>query len=133
MSTMIEQAGLMLADPVAYTDEPRLHKALALLRREAPVHLVRAPGYLPFYAVTRHADITQVERDSALWLSEPRPVLSRNESGRRESGYAVRTLVNMDELAGQPGWTATTFVGGIKHLPIRYKLRARTETTTRSD
>jgi hypothetical protein len=27
------------------------------------------------------------------------------------------------ELAGQPEWTATTFVGGIKHLPVRYTLR----------
>jgi len=27
------------------------------------------------------------------------------------------------ELAGTPEWTATTFVGGLKHLPIRYKLR----------
>jgi cytochrome P450 len=26
------------------------------------------------------------------------------------------------ELAGPPEWTATTFVGGIKHLPVRYKL-----------
>jgi len=26
------------------------------------------------------------------------------------------------ELAGQPEWTATTFVGGLKHLPIRYSL-----------
>jgi cytochrome P450 len=27
------------------------------------------------------------------------------------------------ELAGPPEWTATTFVGGLKHLPIRYRLR----------
>ena len=26
------------------------------------------------------------------------------------------------ELAGQPKWVATTFVGGLKHLPIRYTL-----------
>jgi cytochrome P450 len=26
------------------------------------------------------------------------------------------------ELAGRPEWTATTFVGGLKHLPIRYTL-----------
>jgi cytochrome P450 len=26
------------------------------------------------------------------------------------------------ELAGQPEWVATTFVGGLKHLPIRYTL-----------
>ena len=77
----IEQAGLMLADAAAYTDEPRLHQALALLRREAPVHLVRAPGYDPFYAVTRHADVMRVERDNALWLSEPRPVPTRTDPG----------------------------------------------------
>lgn len=27
------------------------------------------------------------------------------------------------ELAGQPEWVATTFVGGLKHLPIRYTLK----------
>jgi cytochrome P450 len=97
MLMTVEKAGLMLADPVSYTDEARLHQALTLLRREAPVHLVQAPGYRPFYAVTRHADIMQVERDNALWLSEPRPVLSRSDSERRKTGFRVRTLVNMDD------------------------------------
>jgi cytochrome P450 len=27
------------------------------------------------------------------------------------------------ELAGRPEWVATTFVGGLKHLPIRYTLK----------
>ena len=27
------------------------------------------------------------------------------------------------ELAGEPDYVATTFVGGLKHLPIRYTLR----------
>jgi len=27
------------------------------------------------------------------------------------------------ELAGEPQWIATTFVGGLKHLPIRYRGR----------
>jgi len=92
----IEQAGLMTADPAAYADEARLHQALALLRREAPVHLVRAPGYAPFYAVTRHADIMAVERDNALWLNEPRPVLTPGEPAQ-QGGARVRTLVNMDD------------------------------------
>jgi hypothetical protein len=26
-------------------------------------------------------------------------------------------------LAGEPELTATTFVGGLKHLPIRYSIR----------
>ena len=27
------------------------------------------------------------------------------------------------DLAGTPEWAATTFVGGLKHLPVRYTLR----------
>ena len=93
----IEEAGLLLADPLSYTDEERLHRGLALLRREAPVHLVTAPGYRPFYAVTRHADIMEVERDGALWLSEPRPALAPLASERANANFRVRTLVNMDD------------------------------------
>ena len=93
----IEEAGLLLADPLSYTDEERLHRGLALLRREAPVHLVTAPGYRPFYAVTRHADVMEVERDGALWLSEPRPALAPLASERANAGFRVRTLVNMDD------------------------------------
>ncbi|MGW6499048.1 cytochrome P450 [Nonomuraea angiospora] len=102
MNMTIEQAGLMLADPLAYADELRLHQALTLLRREAPVHLVEAPEYTPFYAVTRHADIMQVERDNALWLSAPRPVLGKKvfeEHARQQAaqGIQLKTLVHMDD------------------------------------
>ncbi|WP_236050376.1 cytochrome P450 [Nonomuraea cypriaca] len=102
MNMTIEQAGLMLADPASYTDEARLHQALALLRGQAPVHLVAAPGYRPFYAVTRHADIMQIERDNALWLNEPRPILAKREfeelaRGRAAEGIALKTLVHMDD------------------------------------
>src|ERR1700751_5316777 len=65
MNMTAERAGRMLADPLAYTDEVRLHQAMALLRREAPVQFVEAAGYKPFFAVTRHADIMAIERDSA--------------------------------------------------------------------
>jgi cytochrome P450 len=97
MTMTIEQAGLMLADPLAYTDEIRLHEGLALLRQESPVHLVRARGYRPFFAVTRHADVIEVERDGALWLSEPRPALAPGYAEKGDSGFKVRTLINMDD------------------------------------
>ena len=32
--------------------------------------------------------------------------------------------VRIVELAGEPEYTATTFVGGPKRVPIRYRLRA---------
>ncbi len=98
----VEQAGRMLAMPSSYRDESRLHEALTLLRREAPVTLVDAPGYNPFWAVTRHADIMTVERDNALFISEPRPLLATAElDAVRErqlvEGTALRTLVHMDD------------------------------------
>ena len=96
MNMTTEQAGRMLADPLSYTDEVRLHQALALLRREAPVQFVQAQGYKPFFAVTRHADIMAIERDNALWLSEPRAVLARR-SAAAKAAPPVKTLVNMDD------------------------------------
>ena len=45
---------------------------------------------------------------------------------RMEIGAFFRELLSrLDhiELAGEPQLTATTFVGGLKHLPIRYTLR----------
>ena len=50
----VTEAGLALTDPAAYADEDRLHNPLGLLRCEAPVHWVKAPGFDPFWAVTRH-------------------------------------------------------------------------------
>jgi cytochrome P450 len=97
MTITIEQAGRMFTDPLAYTDEDRLHRGLALLRRESPVHLVQVPGYRPFYALTRHADIMEVERDGALWLSEPRPALGLAAAEEANVSSQVRTLVNMDD------------------------------------
>ncbi|MCK2216927.1 cytochrome P450 [Actinomadura sp. ATCC 31491] len=100
--TSVEEAGRCLATPAAYTDEARLHEALALLRREAPVHRVETPGYRPFWAVTRHADVLEIERDNELWLSAPRPVLRRAEvdaalDAQRARGGGLRTLVHTDE------------------------------------
>jgi cytochrome P450 len=97
MTMTIEQAGLMLADPLSYTDEARLHDGLAVLRREDPVHLVEARGYRPFYALTRQSHIREVEGDGALWLSEPRPALAPASSERANASFQVRTLVNMDD------------------------------------
>ena len=58
MSTpTMDDAAKMLADPKADTDEPGLRRALAHLRANAPVSLVDVPGYRPFWAITKHADI----------------------------------------------------------------------------
>lgn len=97
----LAEAGRTLADPTAYADEPRLHRALALLRRDGPLHWVRAPGYHPFWAVVRHADIREVERRHREFLSGPRPMLVAAEldaaGARGERRDVLRPLAHLDD------------------------------------
>lgn len=60
----VHEAAKLLADPLAYTDEQRLHTALTHLRASAPVSWVEVPDYRPFWAITKHADIMDIERDN---------------------------------------------------------------------
>jgi len=46
------EAARVFADPTAYADDERLHKALAHLRAHQPVPYVDHPPYRPFYAIT---------------------------------------------------------------------------------
>ena len=75
----MDEAAKVLADPLAYTDEPRLHAALTHLRASAPVSWVEVPNYRPFWAITKHADIMDIERDNMLFTNWPRPVLTTAE------------------------------------------------------
>lgn len=93
----VDHVAKVLADPTAYTDEPRLHSALSHLRAEVPVAWVDVPRYRPFYAVTRHADIIAIERDNHLFINEPRPVLMPAEQEAQQASHGVRTLVHMDD------------------------------------
>jgi cytochrome P450 len=102
MTLTVTEAGLTLADPAAYADEGRLHESLRLLRRQAPVHRVEAPGFDPFWAITRHADIMEIERNHTLFHNAPRPLLATAEMDalqrqRDADGTGLRTLIHMDD------------------------------------
>ncbi|TYK46774.1 cytochrome P450 [Actinomadura decatromicini] len=102
MTLTVAEAGLAIADPKTYADDQVLHDALALLRRESPVHLVKAPDYNPFWAVTKHEDVMEIERNHQIFLNAPRPILATAEFDilnrqRAEQGIALRTLVHMDD------------------------------------
>jgi cytochrome P450 len=99
---IIDEAARVLADPAAYADETRLHAALAHCRKHAPVSWVDAPGYRPFWAITKHADIMEIERQNDLFTNDPRPLLTIAEADdalRRdmEAGRGLRTLIHMDD------------------------------------
>jgi hypothetical protein len=90
MSTpIVDEAAKVFTDPTAYADEPRLHAALTHLHAHAPVSLVDCPPYRPFWAITKHAAIMEIERADNLWINEPRPLLQTAES---------------DDIAPAPNW-----------------------------
>ena len=71
----VRQAGQVFVEPAAYADEGRLHQAFGVLRRESPVHWVEAEGFNPFWAITRHADVAEIETNVAVFRNDPRAVL----------------------------------------------------------
>jgi cytochrome P450 len=103
MSTpTVDSAANVLADPIAYADEPRLHAALSHLRAHAPVAWVDKAPYRPFWAVTKHADIMEIERANTLWINEPRPLLATAAAddlaqAQLQAGMGLRTLIHMDD------------------------------------
>jgi cytochrome P450 len=99
---IVDEAAGVFADPKSYADEPRLHAALSHLRAHAPVSLVDSPPYRPFWAITKHADIMEIERANDLFISEPRPLLATAKADdlarqQLDAGMGLRTLVHMDD------------------------------------
>jgi len=94
----IEQASTVFADYDAYTDEARFHQACALLRRKAPIPLVEVDGFPPFYALTRHADVMEVERNPEVFRNTQQPVLTEVERQKMMSQAGdLATLVHLDD------------------------------------
>ncbi|CAO5192288.1 Cytochrome P450-terp [Frankia sp. AiPs1] len=91
----VEEAGRVFTIPRAYADEQWFHSATALLRRESPVHRVEVDDFVPFWAITRHEDVSTISRAANIWINEPRTALARGPITPRES-LQVRTLVQMD-------------------------------------
>jgi cholest-4-en-3-one 26-monooxygenase len=62
------------------------------LRDHAPVHWVESLDRRPFWAITRHADITAISRDPRRFLNAPRLTVGSNQG----ADLPVRMLLNMD-------------------------------------
>ena len=99
MTMSVHEAGFAFVDPSAYADEPRFEAATALLREHDPVHWVEGPGFNPFWAITKHADIFDIEAKHQIFLNEPRPILGSalDDARRAEHGDLLRTLIHVDD------------------------------------
>ncbi|TCP53154.1 cytochrome P450 [Tamaricihabitans halophyticus] len=98
MATDLAAAAAILGDPNSYANEHRLHEACAMLRRDSPVHWAEPEWAYPFWAITKHADVQEVERNHEIFRNSPRSVLTRKEMDdlREQQGEYIRSLVHMD-------------------------------------
>ena len=91
-----------VVDPALYSDELRLHQVLAELRHNDPVRWTAPSDYRPFWALTKHADIVEVERQSSQFIVGPRNrlvTIEEEERVRAKTGGKplMRTLPTMDD------------------------------------
>jgi cytochrome P450 len=94
----VEVLGAIFADPVAYSDPVAWHAAAERIRREAPILRVALDEYPEFWAITKHSDVMEVERNPEVFTNAPIPLLAKTHSvdaGNAAAGD-VKTLVQMD-------------------------------------
>ena len=93
-----------IADPRTFTDPAALHGLLARIRKDDPLPFIEAADYAPFWLVSRHSDILEVERNAAQFINAPRQALlplsyeakARAAAGGREIKDFMRNLILMD-------------------------------------
>lgn len=123
-----------IASPVTYGDEAKLHEIFARLRASDPVHWTTPDGVRPYWAVTKHADILEVEKMNDIFHNEPRSVLMDIEQEATLAAMwggpdpktgrvsPLRTLIDMDgaDHRAYRGLTQPWFMpGNLKKLEAR--------------
>ena len=78
------------------------HAEWRTLRRECPVYWAEPTGFRPYWAITKHADIIEVESQPKVFINEPRFVIMpadfeayMNEKFGNINGL-LKILVQMD-------------------------------------
>jgi len=97
----LEEAGRAFLSGATYTEPAVFHAAAARLRRDDPVHRVEHPDFNPFYVISRHGDVHDIEVRHATMLNAPRAILGTKQAdeNRRLQGHLVTSLVQMDDPA----------------------------------
>ncbi|MEN6543429.1 cytochrome P450 [Parvibaculum sp.] len=101
--TIPQQIADTIVDPKAYAEGKPVDDAFSFLRKEMPLAQATPEGYDPFWVVTKHADILEVERQNDLFHNGdraatlvPKDVDQKVREMMGGSPHLVRSLVQMD-------------------------------------
>lgn len=91
-----------VANPASYADPQALHRDFSWLRANLPLSYAEPPNYDPFWVVTRHADIMEIERQPEIFRNGDRstvllaaPMADAVEQAKG-CPHLTRSMVNMD-------------------------------------
>ncbi len=90
------EPGRIFVDAAAYADPETWHEIATRLRAESPVLEVALPGRERFLALTRHADVMEVERHPDAFTNMPASVIMVERPTADTPPSPVNTLVQMD-------------------------------------
>ena len=68
----LHEAARFVISPDGHADDAGLQAAFKLLRAAAPIYWVDTPGMRPFWLLSRHSDISAVERRGAPFIAAER-------------------------------------------------------------
>jgi hypothetical protein len=95
-TTGVDSLGVIFVDPTAYANPVAWHTAARRIREESPVLQVSVPGYPEFFAITKHADVMEIERNPDIFTNAPMPVLAPLSSSDVMAEPPAKTLIQMD-------------------------------------
>src|SRR4051794_22370412 len=91
--------GRTFAEAASYANPDHWHEMAARTRAEQPILHVALPEYPEFWAITKHADVMEIERHPEVFTNAPIPVLvnrAQLQATASQSGDAVKALTQMD-------------------------------------
>jgi cytochrome P450 len=92
-----------VVDPNQFVESSRIDETLAWVRQNAPLEVAEPDGFDPFWLVSRHADILEIERNNKLFLNTGRVARAMSKSTLEQlqkamaGGAPPSVLLGMDD------------------------------------
>ena len=89
----------LFSDPTRWADMTEWHRQVDQIRAADPVTRIEHPGYRPYYALTRHADVFAVSRDNEGWTNTSNSVLGADADWEQMMTAGIpepQSLVHLD-------------------------------------
>jgi cytochrome P450 len=94
-----DSRGALFHHPHTWADMDAWHRRVGDLRRNEGIVYIDEPGYSPYWALLKHADVFAVSRDNTGWLNTAQSVLGTDEDWQKliDSGMPPPcSLVQLD-------------------------------------